>query len=146
MEKKKRKIGLKYIVAGALILFFSLCWLFDWLWAKTYDVCVVSVSDEAPRADSSVRVEIVVRVTHFGKPSAGHDIYALPTAGSMVAYMTVTDEDGYATVVYTPYTETAFTPARDVTVTIRDQSNSVIWEINAATSVTLRLQPKSGEA
>ena len=67
-ERKKRKIGLKYVIAAALILFFSACYLFDFFWAKTYHIEVVSISDETPYAHNSERVTITVRVTHFGKP------------------------------------------------------------------------------
>ena len=144
-ERKKRKIGLKYIVAAALIVFFSACYLFDYLWSKTYVVEVVSISDETPYADSSERVEIKVRVTHFGEPMENHEIFALPSAGLMAAYTTVTDENGIATFTYTPYTETRFTPAKDVEIRIRDQSNSIIWEVNAYMDITLKLQPKPKE-
>ncbi len=137
-----KKNGLKYIILLALILFFSVCFAFDYAWAKTYNIEVVSVSDTSPYADSKERVEIVVRVTHFGKAIRNHEIYSLPNAGSMVAYTTTTDNDGYATLTYAPYTATAFIPAKDVEIVIRDQSNSVFIEINASTTVTLNLRQK----
>lgn len=142
---KKRKIGLKYIIAAALIVFFAFAYLFDFIWSKTYTVEVVSLSDEAPIADNSVRVEIKVCVTHFGKPAQQHEIFALPSAGSMLAYTTITDENGMATFIYVPYTETTFTPAKDVEIRIRDQSNSIILEINAYSDLTLKLQSKPKE-
>ncbi len=145
-ERKKRKIGLKYVIAAALILFFSACYLFDFFWAKTYHIEVVSISDETPYAHNSERVEITVRVTHFGKPMEGHEIFALPSAGQMFAYTTLTNENGEATFTYIPYTETYFYPAKDVELRIRDQSNSVVWEINAYKDIVLKLQsrPKEG--
>ena len=141
-EKKRRRLRPKYIIAAALLLFFSACYLFDFLWAKTYEIAVLSVSDETPVADNKERVEIRVRVTHFGKTMSGHKMFALPTAGTMTAYTAVTDSDGTAVFVYTPYTESIFTPANDVVIKIRDESNSVIWEVNAFVNITLRLQPK----
>lgn len=144
-KRKKRKIGLKYIIVAALIVFFAFAYLFDFVWSKTYNVEIISVSDETPIADNSVRVEIKVCVTHFGEPVKKHEIFALPSAGLMLAYTTVTDENGIATFVYVPYTETRFTPAGDVEIRIRDQSNSIILEINAYSDLTLKLQSKPKE-
>ncbi len=139
-QKSKRKIGVKYIIAAIIIVVFSAFYIFDVVWAKTYDVQAVYVSDKTPVASNSERVEIVVRVTHFGKPMAKHEIFVLPSAGSMLAYTALTDETGQAVFYYIPYTASAFTPASDVTLRIRDQSNSVFWEINANTEIVLRLR------
>lgn len=121
---------------------FSLFYLFDYLWAKTYTVEVVSVSDENPVASNDERVEIVVRVTHFGKPMSGHVIFALPSDGRMLAFTTLTDEDGVANLTYIPYTANAFLPVHDVEIRIRDQSNSVFWEINAYTDLGLKMRAR----
>ena len=141
-DGKKRKIQIKYIVAAALVSVFSLFYLFDFLWAKTYKVEVVSVSDENPVASNGERVEIAVRVTHFGKPANGHVIFALPSDGRMLAFTTLTDEDGVATLTYIPYTANAFLPVHDVEIRIRDQSNSIFWEINAYTDLELKMRAR----
>lgn len=142
MKKHKLKLKLKYIIALSLIAFFSIGFIFDCIWAKTYDIDIAYISNETPYADSKERVTIKVQVTHFNKPCKNHEIYALPSAGSMVAYTTKTDNDGYATLTYTPYTATAFVKLEDVEIVIRDQSNSIIWEVNARTSITLKMVKK----
>ncbi|MBO6262824.1 MAG: hypothetical protein J6N93_00945 [Clostridia bacterium] len=139
---KKAKIKVKYIVAAAIIAVFSAFYLFDYLRAKTFTVEVVSVSDENPVASNDERVEITIRVTHFGKPVEGHVIFALPSDGRMLAFTTLTDEDGVATMTYVPYTANAFLPVHDVEIRIRDQSNSVFWEINAYTDLQLKMRAR----
>ena len=141
-KNAKRKIGVKYIVAAIIIVIFSAFYVFDSLWAKTYDVTAIYISDETPVASNSERVEIIVQVTHFGKPVANHEVFVLPSAGSMLAYTALTDEEGKVGFYYIPYTASAFNPAQDVTLKIRDQSNSVFWEVNASTEIVLKLRQK----
>lgn len=140
VKKTKRKIGVKYIIAAIIIAIFSAFYVFDIIWAKTYDVKVVYVSDETPVASNSERVEIIVQVMHFGKPMSNHEVFVLPSAGSMLAYTALTDEEGKVSFYYIPYTSSAFNPAQDVVLKIRDQSNSVFWEINANTELVLKLR------
>lgn len=141
-KKVKRKIPIKYIIVSILIVIFSVFYVFDCLWAKTYEVSAVYISDETPVASNTERVEIVVQIKHFGKPMENHEVFVLPSAGSMLAYTALTDKDGMATFYYIPYTASVFNPVQDVTLTIRDQSNSVFWEINADTEVLLKLRQK----
>lgn len=138
MKKEKRKIRLKYIVAGVLIALFACGYLFDFLWAKTYRVEIVSVSDEEPLASEKDKVDIVVKVTHFGKPMAGHEMFALPDAGRMLNYNAVTDENGFASFTYIPFNGNPYMTIEEVRISIRDESNSVIWEVNAYGYVSLR--------
>ena len=140
VKKTKRKIGVKYIIAAIIIAIFSAFYVFDIIWAKTYDVKVVYVSDDTPVASNSERVEIIVQVMHFGKPMSNHEVFVLPSAGSMLAYTALTDEEGKVSFYYLPYTSSAFNPAQDVVLKIRDQSNSVFWEINANTELVLKLR------
>lgn len=140
VKKMKRKIGVKYIIAAIIIAIFSAFYVFDIIWAKTYDVKVVYVSDDTPVASNSERVEIIVQVMHFGKPMSNHEVFVLPSAGSMLAYTALTNEEGKVSFYYIPYTASAFNPAQDVVLKIRDQSNSVFWEINANTELVLKLR------
>ena len=140
VKKTKRKIGVKYIIAAIIIAIFSAFYVFDIIWAKTYDVKVVYVSDDTPVASNSERVEIIVQVMHFGKPMSNHEVFVLPSAGSMLAYTALTDEEGKVSFYYIPYTASAFNPAQDVVLKIRDQSNSVFWEISANTELVLKLR------
>lgn len=142
MKNKKLKIKLKYIIALSIIAIAFLGFTFDYFWAKTYNIEIVNISNPTPYADSKERVTIDVKVTHFNNPCKNHEIYALPSAGSMVAYTTKTDENGWATLTYTLYTKTAFVKLEDVKIVIRDQSNSIFWEINAKTSLTLKMVEK----
>lgn len=137
--KKRRKLPVKYTVALVLIAVFTALWLFDFAWAKTY-IIEAKAADYSPVADPSKRVEIEIQVTHFGKPVAGHEIFVLPSAGTMAANLAKTDENGRAILVYIPYRADKFTPLEDVVVTIRDQSNSFVWEINARTDVVLNMR------
>ena len=139
-KTEKRKIGVKYIIAAIIIAIFSAFYIFDSIWAKTYEVKVVYVSDETPVASNSERVEIIVQVMHFGKPMSNHEVFVLPSAGSMLAYTALTDEEGKVSFYYIPYTASVFNPAQDVILKIRDQSNSVFWEINANTELVLKLR------
>ena len=139
-KTEKRKIGVKYIIAAIIIAIFSAFYIFDSIWAKTYEVKVVYVSDETPVASNSERVEIIVQVMHFGKPMSNHEVFVLPSAGSMLAYTALTDEEGKVSFYYIPYTSSVFNPAQDVILKIRDQSNSVFWEINANTELVLKLR------
>lgn len=142
IQKTKRKIGVKYIIAAIIIAIFSAFYVFDSLWAKTYEVKAIYISDETPVASNAERVEITVQVMHFGKPVSNHEVFVLPSAGSMLAYTSLTDEEGKVSFYYIPYTASAFNPAQDVILKIRDQSNSVFWEINANTEVVLKLRQK----
>lgn len=144
MVKVKQKY-IKYVVLLCLLAVCGLTYLGDYIRSKTYKVEIVYISDEEPPADSSEKVVFRVRVTRFGRPQAGHDIFASPTGGRMFNYMGKTDENGIAEFVYLPYTETVFTPARDVDVRVRDESNSLIWEVNADNRFTLHLRSKGTE-
>jgi hypothetical protein len=136
------KLGVKYTVAILLVLVFALAYLFDFVWSKTYEVQVISISDQTPYADQTERVEITVQVKHFGKEMAGHSMFALPNAGRMESYTAKTDENGYATFVYIPHEVNKFDPdpILDVVIKIRDESNSVVWEVNAYGNVELTLK------
>ena len=115
---------------------------FDYFWSKTYEVEIVSVSNYTPYADQSERVEITVKVTHFGKPMVGHSMFALQDAGRMMNYTDTTDENGLATFVYVPHEVSKFepNPKLDVYIRIRDESNSIFWEVNAYNVVELNLK------
>ena len=61
------------------------CYAFDAIWAGTYTIEVVSITPETPYADSRQPVEIVLRLTHFGEPVEGHELYRFLFLLPMVA-------------------------------------------------------------
>lgn len=91
-------------------------------------------------ADGQTTVTVKVLVSRNGTPVSGHNIYGVaPDGGGFEAYRVKTDEQGEAVFAYHPYTANNIRMAKDVEMAFADQSNSVFIEINAKTSVTLKL-------
>ena len=108
---------------------------------------MVSINPERPVADTKQPVAVVLRLTHFGKPVQGHNLYALPqNGGTMKANIVLTDEDGYAYYTYLPYNETYLMKAQPVTVYVQDENNSILFEVNASLTFTIDLQSKKEAA
>lgn len=142
MEKKKKRVGVKFIILGVFLLVLCLTYAFDYIRCTTYKLEVL-VSNDQPIASKEEEVEIKVRVTRFGKIMTGHKVFALPTAGTLDKNVAYTDEEGCVYFTYTPYQATKYNPAGDVDITIRDESNSIIWEVNSFTTLKLHLQEEA---
>ena len=138
METKK-KSKTKYIVLAIFLLILVVTYAFDYIRCTTFKL-EVTASEMKPIASSSEKVEILVRVTRFGKVQVGHKIFALQSNGSLDSNVKYTDEDGCVRFTYTPYNASAYTPAEKVQITIREENNSIIWEVNAYTVLELDLQ------
>ncbi len=123
------------------------CYAFDAIWAGTYTIEVVSITPETPYADSRQPVEIVLRLTHFGEPVEGHELYALPqNGGTMMVNVIKTDSEGLAVYTYYPYNETSLMKAQPVNVYVHDENNSFIFEVNASLEFVIPLQSPPEEA
>lgn len=139
MEVKKKKSKTKYIVLAIFLLILVVTYAFDYIRCTTYTL-EVTASETEPYASSSERVKIRIRISRFGKVQSGHKVFAMQSAGSLDTYIGYTDDDGLVDFVYTPYDSSEFVPAGEVTITIRDESNSVFWEVNAVTTLVLNLR------
>lgn len=129
------------IVFVVIVLF---CYVFDFCISKSYQFEVVSVSPEVIHADPQQPVEITIKLTRYGKAVSGHDLYALPVgenaAGVFRQNRIRTDEQGLAVFVYYPYKATMFVPAAPVDIQIVDESNSILFVINAEFFMVLDIQ------
>ena len=135
--KKLNKVTISLIVVGVILLLL----LFDFVWAKTYQIEVAEIDPPNPvcsgmNADEISNVNITLQVTHFGKPVSGHKIigYSLvneASAGTFIENIVRTDEDGYAVFQYTVYAQAPFSPVSPVNMIFFDEDNSIVFEINA---------------
>ncbi|MDY6367040.1 MAG: hypothetical protein SPL13_00765 [Clostridia bacterium] len=139
METKKKGGKTKFIILAIFLLVLIVTYAFDYIRCTTYKL-EVTASDMKPVASSTEKVEILVRVTRFGKIQKGHKIFALQSNGSLDKNVAYTDDEGCIKLIYTPYNASSYTPAEKVEITIRDESNSIIWEVNAYTVLVLDLQ------
>ncbi len=137
-----KKIPVKFVIAAILVLVFCVCWLVDYCIAQTYEINYTYESVYGDlTADQRNTVTIVVTLTQNGKPVAGHSLWMNPplayqdgewiSGGQMQKNLVVTDENGQAVFTYYPYTANKLKPANFVKFVVKDQSNSLIVEVNA---------------
>jgi hypothetical protein len=118
-------------VAGALFLF-------DFGRSKLFSIELVEVNPSPIPADGTSTVVLKVRLTRNGRPVEGHDLYALSLdGGNFAAYRINTDDSGEAVFTYHPYRVSSTFPVKDIRFNIRDESNSVFFEINAENTFTV---------
>lgn len=116
--------------------------VFDYFRSKTVSIEVVSISPETVVADSSIPVDITLRVTKRGKLAVGDDIAALVEGkGSMSANKSRVDENGLVTFRYYPYNYLeGINEAGTVTLVFRDISDSVFIGIPKRIRVDLDVE------
>ena len=146
----------KLIVIGALIAVFALGALVDFLISLTYDIEFISIrrqgdpvytddgsllEEDIGVADGETYVEFVVRVTQGGAPRKNHTLY-IKTHRNVVGRV-VTDEDGYARFDYRCYRAGTTAKAEPVTVTVRDENNSLFIFVPAERSYDLEMYKPS---
>jgi len=137
--KKHKKLFACLIVAVVI----AVCFGVDLGISKTYKMEVVAMSEEVVYADNKRPVTIDVVLTQFDKPIANHNLYAVAVGGGRLKANRVrTDENGMASFVYVPYTANRFMPAEPITINIVDESNSIIFEVNAKYSFVIDLVDK----
>ena len=133
----------KYFIIICLVIICSVIYLFDFLIARSYDFEILSMTPEFKYADPNIPVDISIRLSRNGVPVSGHDLYALPTgdniAGVFKQNRIRTDENGIANFTYYPYRATMFVKAAPVDIKVIDESNSVIFVINAEFIFTIDL-------
>ncbi len=150
MKKFLKKIPIKYTIFFALVLIFGACWLMDFCIAQTYDITYSYESKFGDlTADQNNTVTITVRLTQNGEPVPNHSLWLEnPTAyqegewisgGSLRKNLVITDENGEAEFTYYPYTANKLKPANFVKFVVKDQSNSIVVEVNAKQTFWLEL-------
>lgn len=133
----------KMFVCAVVVLVIAALFGMDIIISKTYTLKLESISEEVVYADNKIPVTVQISLTQFGKPIAGHSLYAVAEGGGrMKANRVMTDENGIAEFIYVPYTANRFMPAAPVTIKVIDESNSLVFEVNATVSVTLELVEK----
>lgn len=147
----------KLIGIGILAALIGAGSLFDAIRAATFSVDFLSATrvEETPTLDEEgkpipsdvgisdgvTKVDFVVRVTHYGNPSAGHVLY-IKTNRGIVGRM-ATDGEGYVRFRYDCYY--SLTP-KDVVFTASDENNSVFVMIPATGSYTLKMIGSTGNS
>lgn len=115
--------------------------LFDYLRSRSVLTELVSITPETVEADPNQAVSITVKTTKHGKPLAGHDISALVVgSGNLKQDQLRTGADGIVTFIYYPYRYLeGMYEDMDVTIIIRDISDSVFIAIQNPLTVTLHV-------
>lgn len=94
----------KWWVILAIVVLLLAGTVFDYFRSQTVSIELVSVSPETVVADSSIPVDITLRVSKRGKLAVGDDIAALVEGkGSMSANKARVDENGLVSFRYYPY-------------------------------------------
>lgn len=125
MKKKLLYFGIFLAVIGVLLVF-------DLVRASLYNVEFVDIQPTPGIADGNTEVTLTVQVTRGGTPQAGHDLYIISRNGGKFAANRVrSDEQGCAVFTYYPYLATKTTPLTNVSLVVRDESNSIFMEVNA---------------
>ncbi|MBB6670753.1 hypothetical protein [Cohnella nanjingensis] len=130
----------KMMVSLIVLLIVALAAGYDYWRSLQYKVQVTSIDPQPAVADGQSTVTVKVKVTKNNAPVEGHDIFGLaPDGGGFEAYRVKTDEAGEAVFAYHPYVANAIRKAKDVQLQFSDQSNSVLIQIEARTSVHVKL-------
>lgn len=134
-------MGKKGWILTGICLLFCLLALFDYIRAGMFHITVLSAVPDPSAADGHTPVTVSVQLTDWrGKGVEGHSLYAFPlNGGAFSTNRLITDENGKAEYEYIPYRASESFPLQDVTILIRDESNSVFIEINTKTEYSIRL-------
>ena len=124
---KKKLIGF-----GIFCLIIGVLFLFDFFRSRLYTIDLVDVSPNPVPADGNTLVTLKVRLTRGKKPVQNHDLYTVSLDGGVfVVYRSRTNSGGEAVFEYYPYQVSGTYALRDIRFRIRDESNSVFFEIGA---------------
>ncbi len=145
MEEEKKKSKAKWIAVLTIVAVLVLAYAIDISIRMTYQFEVMSISSDTIVADGKTPVEIEIELTQFGKPKAGHKLMAVATGGgSFKNQILLTDENGRATLIYTPYLATDYVKAGETELEILDYSNSIFVSVPCKLVLTLDLQMPEG--
>lgn len=152
----------KLIVIVSIVVVIGIGALIDLGISKGYDIEFVSVTrlteegaapaldvdgNEIPEdwgiADGSTKVRFVIRVTHYGKPVEGHTLYVKTNRN--VLERVDTNEDGTVTVDYRCY-RGAKGKVTPITLTVRDEDNSVFVFVPAKATYVLQMAEAKAES
>ncbi len=133
-----KRIPKKAIVVGILVLILAGMWIFDAIRAQTFRLEMVECTPEIAIADGKTKVEITYRLTRWGKPVEGHNIFVYCDGnGRFFSYREQTDADGKVTFLLYPGRATIYSPAEDIPVYASDESNSVFIMVKAKNEFVL---------
>lgn len=132
---RKLKILIIFLAVAAVLT------LVDVVKMNTVALEVVSANPNPAETDPEKPVTLVISLkTKSGKPVEGHNLYAITLGGgSFKSFRVMTDADGNATFTYFPAKIADYQNARDVTVKIRDESNSIFIEMYPSVSYTIQM-------
>ena len=147
------KILKKLIILVAIIALCGVGASIDYFIAQTYQFEFVNVErlSEEPAydengqeipldtgiADGSTKVRIVVKLTQNGKPVSGHTLY-IKTNRNVLGRM-VTDENGDVVIDYRCYKASGSKAVSPITLTVRDEDNSVFVFVPATGEYVLKM-------
>lgn len=114
---------------------------YDYYRSKQFSIEVVEITPQPAFADGQSPVHLKLRLLDkAGSPVEGHHLYAIPLNGGLFsAARTATDADGEVVYKYFPYKATRLSPAKNVLIEVRDESNSVFIEINTKKTIEIEL-------
>jgi len=131
MKKKLIGLGIFCLIIGSLLLF-------DFIRSRFYTIDLLEVSPYPIPADGSTLITIKAKLTRGGKPVENHDLYIVSLDGGVIAiYRSRTNAGGEAVFEYYPYRVSATYPLRDIRFRIRNESNSIFFEIGAESTFTV---------
>jgi hypothetical protein len=120
----------------------------DYIISKSYQIEIVSVMpSSAIPADGKTIVAIKIRLTRNGKTVENHKMVAIPKGGgSFKNSKIVTDRNGEAIFLYTPYLASDYVEAVPTNIQIYDDSNSLFISVPTRIVLTLDLiTPETSE-
>jgi len=129
-----------------LLVVFAGLFLLDVIRYMQVEITVASITPEDVPAIQTQPVELVVIAKYKnGKPVVNHTLFALTLGGgSWESFYAKTDNAGRAVFTYYPYDLPSYQEPRDVTVKIRDESNSIFVEIYPTLTYNIHLvRPES---
>ena len=136
----------KFVITTIVLAILGTLLGYDVLRSKQFNIELVTINPDVIEADGQTEVKITTRLTdNKGKPVEGHDLFAIPIGGgSLRANRVTTDADGLVVFTYHPYRASNIMEAKDVTIRVIDESNSVFFEVNTSKEFTLHLvEPSS---
>ena len=136
----------KLIIWGCVLAICGVIYAIEYKVSTEYSFELCSVSQEESvdsdgPAIANTTNYIKIKVTKNGEPVAGHTIYYFPkTLGAkLMEYRQVTDEAGMITFRLIPPGSTPFDPLQDVVLEFRNESNSLIFEVNAKKDILIKV-------
>lgn len=138
----------KLIAAAICIILLVTLYLIDFGISRKYEYELINTTSETFVADGLSTVRITVKLSKDEKPVEGHTIYIFASNGTLPSSRCVTDADGEFMFRYYPYLylNDKLTPLEDVTITLRDESNSFFFMVCATEEYTFKVEKPEAES